>query len=102
MYIESNNAYRHGNGNGGNGNDRRVEDTTFELRVSLETVYRGLPVSVDYPGGRQVQCDICHGEGGVGPGGVQKCTTCGGSGVQTMRFQVAPGYYQTMRQQYTS
>lgn len=76
-----------------------MEDTTFELRISLETAYRGLPVSVEFPGGRQLRCEICHGEGGVGSNGIQTCPTCSGSGVQTQRYQVAPGYYQTMRQQ---
>ena len=55
---------------------QKVDDTSFELRISLENAFTGDPVQIEFPGGRQLKCDVCHGQGGVGHGNVQTCPRC--------------------------
>ena len=87
-----------GSGGGFSLGSRKVEDTFFDIHVDLAAAFTGQTVHIDFPGRRQVRCEICHATGAVGKDGMQTCPHCDGTGVQTFRVQSFGGMYQTMRQ----
>ena len=72
-----------------------TRDTEFKLMVSLESIYTGGTVQSDFPHGRQIRCQHCHGHGGHD---VRECSTCDGTGREHFRRQVGPGFWQSFSQ----
>jgi len=82
-------------GNFGRGSRRpqkptRTQDLMHELEVSLEDLYTGKTIKLDF--GKNSLCTTCDGEGTTVPNAVQDCSSCKGTGVRTYTTQVAPGF----------
>ena len=85
-----------GFGFSGFGSSRRTrqKDTreSAQVRLSLDDVYFGVKQDVTYS--RDVECDSCSGTGGEG---VSTCSTCQGSGVETVIQRTMLGAMRTQR-----
>lgn len=77
-------------GQGGQG-QRKGPDINMDLDVTLEDLYLG--TSIDFEISKQVICDRCRGTGAKSEHDVETCKACGGRGVQTVKRQMAPGFY---------
>lgn len=63
----------------------RTADSTYELQVTLEELYRG--TSRDIVFNRDTVCGACNGHGGLD---VRQCSTCNGTGQQVTMHQMGP------------
>ena len=81
----------------GFGQRQRNQDTQVQLRVGLEDLYNGREIEISVR--RDVICKACRGTGADDPDHVHKCPVCGGTGVQMVRRQLAPGFVTQMQQQ---
>jgi len=63
----------------------RTPDSTYELQVKLEELYRGTTREIVF--NRDAICDACEGHGGLD---TKQCATCNGTGVQVTVQQVGP------------
>lgn len=68
---------------------------TLPVWVELKDLYLGREVKV--VNRRQMLCSECRGTGAENPDDVKKCTSCGGSGVKTVKKQLGPGFIQQMQ-----
>ncbi|XP_060523614.1 dnaJ homolog subfamily A member 1 [Cylas formicarius] len=71
--------------------ERKGKDVVHQLTVSLEELYKGALRKLALQ--KNVVCDKCEGRGGK-KGAVEKCPTCGGTGMQVQVQQLAPGMLQ--------
>lgn len=72
----------------------QVQVINREVSISLLQAYTGHNASFN-PGQRQIICHSCGGSGGYG---AASCSQCRGAGVENVKHQVAPGFFQTYRQ----
>jgi len=72
---------------------RKGPNINMELEVTLEDLYLG--ASVDIELSKQVICDKCRGTGARNEKDVETCPVCKGRGVQTVKKQMAPGFFMT-------
>jgi len=63
----------------------RTADSTYELQVSLEELYKGTSREIVF--NREAVCGTCEGHGGID---AKQCSTCNGSGQQTTLHQMGP------------
>lgn len=80
---------------GGRPRVRRTQDVVYPLKVTLEDLYNGKTVPIEYD--RSVICDACKGAGGKGA--PKSCTTCKGNGFVTQFRQIGPGMVQQLQSQ---
>ena len=69
---------RGGGGGGGRSRAQRGSDLRYNLRVSLEEAYAGVPKTINVP--TSVGCDSCRGTGAEGGSEPTTCPTCSGMG----------------------
>jgi molecular chaperone DnaJ len=69
---------RGGGGGGGRSRAQRGSDLRYNLRVSLEEAYAGVPKTINVP--TSVACDSCRGTGAEGGSEPTTCPTCSGMG----------------------
>ncbi|MBM3616798.1 MAG: molecular chaperone DnaJ [Alphaproteobacteria bacterium] len=67
-----------GGGGGGRSRAQRGSDLRYNLRVSLEEAFAGVPKSINVP--TSVACDACRGTGAEGGSEPTTCPTCSGMG----------------------
>lgn len=67
-----------GVGQGGKVKIRRTEDIDHVVKVSLEDIYNGKTITLEYD--RNTLCGTCHGSGAQPPHKPKKCSTCHGTG----------------------
>jgi DnaJ family protein A protein 2 len=63
----------------------RTPDSTYELQVSLEELFRGTSREIVF--NREAICGACSGHGGLD---VKQCSTCNGTGQQVTMHQMGP------------
>jgi molecular chaperone DnaJ len=68
---------------------RRGEDLSLVVKLTLEEIYSGINKTYNY--NRNVKCTDCDGHGGSD---VKDCTTCNGSGIETVIHQTPFGFMQ--------
>lgn len=68
--------------------ERRGKDVVHQLSVSLEELYNGAVRKLALQ--KNVICDKCEGRGGK-KGAMERCTTCGGIGMQVQTQHLKPG-----------
>jgi molecular chaperone DnaJ len=69
---------RGGGGGGGRSRAQRGSDLRYNLRVSLEEAYAGVPKTINVP--TSIACDSCRGTGAEGGSEPTTCPTCSGMG----------------------
>jgi len=69
---------RGGEGGGGRSRAQRGSDLRYNLRVSLEEAYAGVPKTINVP--TSIACDSCRGTGAEGGSEPTTCPTCSGMG----------------------
>jgi molecular chaperone DnaJ len=69
---------RGGGGGGGRSRAQRGSDLRYNLRVSLEEAYAGVPKTINVP--TSIACDSCRGTGAEGGSEPTTCPTCSGIG----------------------
>jgi len=67
-----------GGGGGGRSRAQRGSDLRYNLRVSLEEAFAGVPKTINVP--TSVACDACRGTGAEGGSEPTTCPTCSGMG----------------------
>jgi len=67
-----------GCGGGGRSRAQRGSDLRYNLRVSLEEAFAGVPKTINVP--TSVACDACRGTGAEGGSEPTTCPTCSGMG----------------------
>ncbi len=67
-----------GGGGGGRSRAQRGSDLRYDLRVSLEEAFAGVPKTINVP--TSVACDACRGTGAEGGSEPTTCPTCSGMG----------------------
>lgn len=67
-----------GGGLRGRSGERRGNDLTYELEVTLEDAFRGTEKEIEVP--RIEKCDVCGGSGSAPGTSPKTCQRCGGSG----------------------
>jgi molecular chaperone DnaJ len=67
-----------GGGGGGRSRAQRGSDLRYNLRVSLEEAYAGVPKTINVP--TSIACDSCRGTGAEGGSEPTTCPTCSGMG----------------------
>jgi DnaJ family protein A protein 2 len=75
-----------GNGNGQQAQQRKTKDNIYNLQISLEDLYKGSTVNINFA--RNIICIKCDGQGGSN---VITCKTCSGKGfcvVQQRQFNM--------------
>jgi len=75
--------------------EERGTDTTMDLRVTLEDLYKGREYEVAVR--NQVLCPKCRGSGAEKEEDVQTCPVCGGSGIKITTQRLGPGFVQQMQ-----
>lgn len=85
-----------GGGGGGRGmpRERKSDNVTHKLQVTLEDLYNGTTKKLSMS--RNLTCDGCRGAG-TKSGRKYECSTCHGSGTQTTIRQIGPGMLQQMQ-----
>jgi DnaJ family protein A protein 2 len=63
----------------------RTQDSTYELQVTLEELYRGTSREIVF--NRDAVCGKCNGHGGLD---VRQCSHCNGTGQQVSMHQMGP------------
>ncbi|XP_054279648.1 dnaJ homolog subfamily A member 1-like [Macrosteles quadrilineatus] len=81
-------------GRRGEPRERRSKDVVHQLSVSLEDLYKGAVRKLALE--KNVICEKCEGRGGK-KGSVEKCGTCGGSGIQIQIQQLGPAMIQQIQ-----
>lgn len=87
-----------GNGFGGNNghyNVRRSPSIQHEFQVSLEQLYKGDSISIEW--NRQIICTHCEGDGAESSSHISSCSSCGGRGSVLKIQQVMPGFIQQVQ-----
>ncbi|XP_056595343.1 dnaJ homolog subfamily A member 4 [Triplophysa dalaica] len=74
--------------------ERKGKNVVHKLAVTLEELYNGSTRKLGLQ--KNVICEKCEGYGGK-KGGLEKCTTCKGRGVQVQVQQVGPGMIQQIQ-----
>lgn len=69
---------RGGQGGGGRSRAQRGSDLRYNLRVTLEEAFKGVPKTINVPTAQS--CDTCHGTGAEGGAEPVTCPTCSGMG----------------------
>ncbi|MFZ9200171.1 MAG: molecular chaperone DnaJ [Paracoccaceae bacterium] len=69
---------RGGGGGGGRSRAQRGSDLRYNLRVTLEEAYAGVPKTINVP--TSIACDSCRGTGAEGGSEPTTCPTCSGMG----------------------
>jgi molecular chaperone DnaJ len=69
---------RGGGGGGGRSRAQRGSDLRYNLRVTLEEAYAGVPKTINVP--TSIACDACRGTGAEGGSEPTTCPTCSGMG----------------------
>jgi molecular chaperone DnaJ len=69
---------RGGGGGGGRSRAQRGSDLRYNLRISLEEAYAGVPKTINVP--TSIACDSCRGTGAEGGSEPTTCPTCSGMG----------------------
>jgi molecular chaperone DnaJ len=69
---------RGGGGGGGRSRAQRGSDLRYNLRVSLEEAFAGVPKTINVP--TSIACDSCRGTGAEGGSEPTTCPTCSGMG----------------------
>ncbi|WP_430465435.1 molecular chaperone DnaJ [Tabrizicola sp.] len=67
-----------GGGGGGRSRAQRGSDLRYNLRVTLEEAFAGVPKTINVP--TSVACDACRGTGAEGGSEPTTCPTCSGMG----------------------
>ncbi|KAJ2077007.1 DnaJ- protein scj1 [Coemansia sp. RSA 988] len=73
----------------------RAPDVHIHMPVTLQELYAGIEVDVDIS--KQAICPHCDGSGAASPDDIDKCTTCGGSGMRVFKQVLGPGIVQQMQ-----
>jgi len=73
---------------GGPQKPTRTPDLQHTIKLTLEDLYKGITKKLEFS--RKVLCNTCSGSGATNPRDVKKCTTCKGSGVETIIRQMGP------------
>nr|QKY15040.1 dnaj-like protein/chaperone protein dnaj 2 (DJA2) [Polytomella parva] len=79
---------------GGRPRERRSDNVTHKLNVTLEDLYNGTVKKLALA--REVACTTCNGAG-TKSGNTYECKTCNGSGVTVQIRQIGPGMIQQMQ-----
>ncbi|XP_054278508.1 dnaJ homolog subfamily A member 1-like [Macrosteles quadrilineatus] len=74
--------------------ERKCKDVVHQLSISLEDLYKGSTRKLAIE--KNVVCEKCEGRGGK-KGAIEKCGTCGGSGMEIQVHQLGPGMMQQIR-----
>lgn len=74
--------------------ERKGQNVTHQLSVSLEELYKGTVRKLALQ--KNVICDKCEGIGGK-KGSVESCSTCHGTGMQVQIQQLGPGMLQHLQ-----
>jgi len=83
------------NRGGGAGGMKKGADIGLPIFVKLEDLYLGKEIRV--ANRKQVLCSHCRGSGAERPEDVKQCPACRGTGVKTIKKQLAPGFVQQMQ-----
>lgn len=81
----------------GGGGTRKGPASKTELLVSLETLFTGGKIKLDY--NRIKVCAKCHGSGANDPKDVKTCHKCRGHGAYIEAYQIAPGFVQHVQRE---
>ncbi len=73
----------------------RGEDIRYDLRISFEEACFGLEKDIEIV--RVVECEVCEGTGATPGTNIENCSTCGGTGQETVYQQTPFGRFQTSR-----
>ncbi|CAI2293448.1 unnamed protein product [Caenorhabditis sp. 36 PRJEB53466] len=76
-----------GGGGGRRGGERRVKATVHQMRISLESLYKGVTKKMKV--GRTVTCKHCKGRGGA-EGAGKDCGDCNGRGIKVRVIRMGP------------
>ncbi|EGT59731.1 hypothetical protein CAEBREN_01734 [Caenorhabditis brenneri] len=76
-----------GGGGGGRRGERRVKPTVHNLRVTLDTLYKGATKKLKIS--RTATCKPCKGKGG-NEGAAKDCTDCQGRGIKIRVIRMGP------------
>ena len=76
--------------------ERRGEDLTLDLVVTLEELYLGATKEVKV-NGRHL-CEHCRGTGADSDGDIHTCSECGGKGHTIIMQPIGPGFMQQIQQ----
>eukprot|EP00123_Amoebidium_parasiticum_P009169 comp19297_c1_seq1/m.22144 comp19297_c1_seq1/g.22144 ORF comp19297_c1_seq1/g.22144 comp19297_c1_seq1/m.22144 type:complete len:363 (-) comp19297_c1_seq1:194-1282(-) len=82
-------------GNRGRQGKPKGPEVRQPLDTSLEDLYLGRTIEVEVV--NQQLCPHCRGTGANSKADIETCNVCGGSGVQIIRQQVAPGFIQQVQ-----
>lgn len=89
-------AQMFGFGGGGGQAANKGQNLNMLMLVTLEDMYNGAAHSVKFS--KQKLCKTCRGTGAATKGDMVTCQHCKGSGVETQRIQLAPGFVQQVQQ----
>ena len=78
--------------------ENRGPELVVPLRVTLQDIFFGKQMEVKYT--KQGLCPHCRGNGAEDSDSVKKCDQCDGRGFVLRRFQVGPGFFQQVQEQY--
>uniref|UniRef100_A0A8R1DWI5 Uncharacterized protein n=1 Tax=Caenorhabditis japonica TaxID=281687 RepID=A0A8R1DWI5_CAEJA len=76
-----------GGGGGGRRGERRVKPTVHQMRVTLDTLYKGATRKLKI--NRTVTCKQCKGRGGA-EGACKDCSDCNGRGIKIRVIRMGP------------
>lgn len=71
-------------------------DINLKMRVSLEDVYNGKEIEIQYT--KQAICPHCRGNGAESMEDLEKCPKCKGQGFILRKQQLAPGFIQQFQE----
>jgi len=77
--------------------EKRGEDVTIDLSVTLEDLYNGRVFEVQHK--KQEVCNHCSGTGARSENDIHTCHACQGRGMRVHMHQIAPGFVQQVQQQ---
>lgn len=97
MFSDMFNVHDMFGGGGGGGGGRKGPASKTELRVSLETLFMGGNIKIEY--NRIKSCDKCSGTGAHDPKDVKTCPKCRGQGAYIAVHQIAPGFVQQVQRE---
>jgi DnaJ family protein A protein 2 len=80
-----------GQSSGGRTREKVAEPVMIKKKVSLEEIYLGKEIEVEYP--QTSHCSECNGSGSKS-GISSKCDICNGSGIRNVIQQIGPGMIQ--------